>query len=776
MDGLLKISSLIRFFLISVLTVVVLAGCSGTDSGSSDDAGAAPTTPTNPGSPFSISVSLVDPDGEATTNVSSAKPGTLTAILRNNGVPVSSELMTFSLNGDIGELLPVAGTALTGPNGAASIVLNAGAEEGAGTVTVTAENLGTTGRLSFAVSVSVIAASMEAPTVFPQVLSASGTAVVEVIINQTVNGFTSPITESVEVKFDSGCVQRGEAVIDAVVDTVDGVARATYEDNGCGTEDNISVTAVVGSQLLSRLVSLSVQKADVGSIQFLSATPEILFVTGSGGEELSRVKFVVRDGIGNFSRDTTVNFQLNTIAGDISLLHSQAQTNSLGEVVAFVQSGRVNGVVSVLASIPNSGVAATSSRNLVILRGVPTQQGFSIAVDNFNPEGLNADGEEVTVTASLSDRFTSGVPDGTVVGFRAEFGVIVGAGGSESCSTVNSRCSVTWRSQGSREPLPFRDPGAITRQLGDGITPCLDDLGNTTDLNNDSTPGFVPCIFNAFHPKDAANAESYSGLGQVYGNRVTIMGFVAGEESFTDSNDDGLFNIGESFEDLTEPFLDHNEDQVYGNTLGNGLPATNASTYNDPADADDDSNDDCYDGSGDACFQAGGDNDEFVDGLSGAINEFDVGNGIYNGSLCAIEGEECTTDLALIWRETVILQSGSFAKIGLIEEGLNASVKGNYFQDVDLSGDGKIIVAYVSDIHNGRMPSGTTITLSGNGTIKGPNSCTVNSSNAIGITKCSFAIAKDVSSINQDNSHAVLTVRTPNDVVTTARILVKELR
>ena len=172
MDGLLKISLLMRLFLISVLTVFVLTGCSGTDSGSSEETGdsgqvVTPTIPTNPGSPYTISVSLADLDGATTTNVSSAKPGTLTAILRNNGEPVSSELLVFSLNSDVGELLPLAGTALTDSSGAASIVLNAGAAEGAGTVIVTAENVGASGRLSFAVSVSVVAASMEAPTVTP---------------------------------------------------------------------------------------------------------------------------------------------------------------------------------------------------------------------------------------------------------------------------------------------------------------------------------------------------------------------------------------------------------------------------------------------------------------------------------------------------------------------------------------------------------------------------------------------------------------------------------
>jgi len=774
MDWLHRAQSFIRVFLLSVFTVFFLSACDGADSGGSDDSSDSGqvTTPTIPttSSPYSVSVRMVDADGSVATSVGVATPGTVTATLLNGGEPVASELVLFSLSSNIAELLPVAGTALTNAAGVASIVLQAGSDEGAGTITATAVNVNASNKLSFAVSASTVEAAMVAPSVTPLVISSSGTAVVEVLINQVVDGVASPISETVKVQFDSECVQVGDASIDAEVSTVGGVARATYEDNGCGKTDTIGVTAIVGSQLLSGLVTLDVQKAGIGSIEFVSAEPNVLFIVGSGGPEISKVKFLVKDEIGNVSRDTLVGFKLHTTAGGVSLLHAEAQTNSQGEVTAFVRTGTVGGVVSIEASVIDSpNVAPTLSRDLVILRGVPTRETFSIAVDNFNPEALIVDGAEVEVTAYLGNHFRSGVPDGTVVGFRTEFGVIVGnADGGEGCSTVNSKCSVIWRSQGSRSPLPFRDTSAITRKLGDRISECRDDSDALTDLNNDVTSGFVPCIYNGFHPATAARSSFFSGLGQVYGNRVSIMGFVAGEESFSDSNGDGLFNANEAFEDISEPFLDENEDSVYGNKLGNGQPSTNASTsaVNE---------NECYDGSGNICFQPGGDNEEFVDNTGMANQQFDLKDGQYNGSLCAVEGDGCTKELGLIWRDTVILQSGSNAVIGLIEEGLNPGVKSNYFQDVDLSGDGKVIVAYVADRHNGRMPNGTTITLSGNGDIQGSNTCTVVNSPLVGITSCSFALKRARAALDQDDSHAVLTVTSPGGVETTARIMVREL-
>jgi hypothetical protein len=82
---------------------------------------------------------------------------------------------------------------------------------------------------------------------------------------------------------------------------------------------------------------------------------------------------------------------------------------------------------------------------LTVTTGIPDQNSISLSMDKFAPEGLEHDGETVTVTVRLGDRFNNPVPDGTVVNFTSEGGQI-----QSSCQTVDSGCSVVWTSQAPR--------------------------------------------------------------------------------------------------------------------------------------------------------------------------------------------------------------------------------------------------------------------------------------------------------------------------------------
>ncbi|XQF90066.1 hypothetical protein ACOBV8_16420 [Pseudoalteromonas espejiana] len=62
-------------------------------------------------------------------------PLTISATLTNNGKLVTGEVISFSLNGEIGLLDPVSGTVLTNADGVASISLTAGDTAGAGIIT-----------------------------------------------------------------------------------------------------------------------------------------------------------------------------------------------------------------------------------------------------------------------------------------------------------------------------------------------------------------------------------------------------------------------------------------------------------------------------------------------------------------------------------------------------------------------------------------------------------------------------------------------------------------
>ena len=706
---------------------------------------------------INLSLALVDSSGNPTSNVSGANPGTLQATLTNGGNPSTGVLVTFSLSGGVGQLNPASGTALTDANGVASIILQSGSTEGAGTVTATIEG-NISQSIDFSVSISATDVAMSAPTISPASIGANGTATVEVTITETTGGTTSPLNETATVQFTSECVQQGTATLDTNVDTVSGVARSTYKDQGCGITDTISISSTVGQTLLTQTGTIDVQAASAGSIEFVSASPANIALQGTGGSgrsETSTVTFRVIDSIGNPVQNVGVNFSLTTSVGGLTIspdtsVEGPAQTDTDGRVDVIVQSGTIPTPVRVVASLGSDDTISTVSDELVISTGVADYNSLSLSASSLQPEGWNIDGTESEIIARASDHFNNPVPDGTAISFVTEFGSI-----EPSCTTVNGLCSVTWTSGEPRTPLPvLRDANAITRRIGDvAVSECAEAGGADSNLN----AAGLPCFYINATSATTTEPANYGGLGQVYGNRVTIRATILGEESFTDSNANGQFDDGEAFTDLTEAFTDDNEDGVFNGKLADGSPA--------PGAADVDAK--CY-GTGNTteCYQVGGDNEEYVDFNSNQT--FDLGNDIYNGVLCPVASENagiCSRQLLTIWKNITILQAGSSARIGLIESGLDNTDSANYFLDTALPAT---FIAHVADLHNGSMPNGTVIEFeAGNGRIVGPSQCIVGNSSEFGINSCSVSVTPDTT---PSTGPLIVSVTTPSGAVTTASI------
>ena len=133
---------------------------------------------------------------------------------------------------------------------------------------------------------------------------------------------------------------------------------------------------------------------------------------------------------------------------------------------------------------------------------------------------------DVTMTVFIGDRDSQLLTDSHTVFFNAEYGLI-----DPSCVTVNGSCSVTW--------------SAIKRPDAGGPG---DDM------------------------------------------RVTIIAYTIGEESFTDTNGNGVFDDADStFTDIEEPYIDADESNSF--TMGdvivdvvNGNDATGANQTHDIGD------------------------------------------------------------------------------------------------------------------------------------------------------------------------------------------------
>ncbi|NKF50423.1 hypothetical protein G3R49_07520 [Shewanella sp. WXL01] len=611
-----------------------------------------------------VSLALTDTDGNSIQNITTLKPGRLTATVTGITKPT---IVTFAA--DIGDL-PIK-TAVTDAEGKAVVDIYAGSELGAGEVTATlpTNESGTT-------IVVVGATNVEMGSGDPFVegvaqvstadLSAGGTATVTVLIQDDEG---NPFTQPVDVNFSSTCATKNpaQAVISSPVSSSNGVATSTYLAQGCVGEDQINVTANAGGISLSAVGTINVLAADVGSIVFVSAEPENISILGTGGDESSTVKFKVLDENGNPVANQSVSFELNTNVGGVGITPLVATTNNEGVVQTVVTSGSVATSLRVTATVENGVVPAISSQSkqLIVSTGIPDQDSFSLSAEVLNAEGWDIDGTEVVITARMADAFNNPVPDGTTVSFTTEGGSI-----EDACQTVKGVCSVMWTSQ-----LPRPDGQSI--------------------IGGDGSQVRVPNSSLIYYPTLDIYGNVY---GQKYGGRATITATAIGEESFPDHNGNGRFDAdemdaflnqtdvtGQSF-DLDDAYNDYNEDTVFNPQPANQLPG-----------------------------QAGGELEELIDFNSNG--QFDQADGLYNGVLCSTPAHAGCADgvtnskSLFVRRSLVMVMSGSAAFATPANEiwiddrdGLNQG------GSIDIVGKGAASVKFtISDRHNQQMPAGTIV-------------------------------------------------------------------
>ena len=250
------------------------------------------------------------------------------------------------------------------------------------------------------------------------------------------------------------------------------------------------------------------------SIQFVSATPKQIGIKGFGMNESSRLTFLLEDQKGNLMPNETISFSLNTSIGGIKLSNTTATTDESGLAYVYVNSGNVATNVRVMAKLDSNPDIFTQSDNLVISTGVADQNSFTLYADTLNPEALEWNNEEVTISVIASDHFNNPVPDGTSVSFMAEGGQI-----EPSCLIQDGRCSVTWRSS---QPRP--SDGRVT------ILATMLGEESFTDLNGNGI-------------KD--DGDLFDDRGEAYLDSNENGRYDAGSEEFKDFNQNGIRDAGD---------------------------------------------------------------------------------------------------------------------------------------------------------------------------------------------------------------------------------------
>ncbi|MBH0029846.1 Ig-like domain-containing protein [Pseudoalteromonas sp. SWYJZ98] len=622
----------------------------------------------------------------------------------NSTTPLTQTLVTATTT--IGAISPTTGTAITDSNGIALLDIVPGLDVGAGEITVSVLDSNLT--KAFQIAAVDIEISISSSIADDELLAAGATALVSIEITKDGELYTTPLT----VEFTSGCVSSEQASIDETVTSIGGFARSTYRPLTCVGGDIITATVITGGDTVSANTTINVSPANIGFLQFIDVTEPVIALKGTGGAdrtEISEVTFKLVDSNGNDLASRTVNFELSTAVGGITLGTASAITNASGEVKTSVLSGSIATPVRVIASSEeevggNTVIVTAPSDILVVSTGIADQNSFSLSRSIFNPHALNVDGNTVAVNARLADHFNNPVPDGTAVTFITEGGVI-----EPSCTTTNGACSVTWTSS---NPRPFTDSmyENTIAQKCDGGLPCP--LGI---LNNDLT------------------------IDLPLGGRATVHAYAIGEETFSDLNGNGYFDSEDFFDDLfdiPEAFIDNNEDGTFGGK-------------------------DCSDGT-DPCSRDNSTGDEFEEFVDFDGNgSWTTQNGLYNGLLCREEDETaglCSRQLVNVFQNQEIVMSGDAAFFRLVTYADDCSaIAGVTASEVHINSDpasplvrrsqadptsqqmcqvseidltqsptgtsSVSLIMYIADMYNNPMPAGTEVTIStDNGEITGETS------------------------------------------------------
>jgi hypothetical protein len=277
----------------------------------------------------------------------------------------------------------------------------------------------------------------------------------------------------------------------------------------------------------------------------------------------------------------------------------------------------------------------------------------------------------------MSDMFDLPVPNGTLAEFSTEYGVI-----DSSCRTgvqngaritgaptINAgECSVLWTSQDPRVPTLVQDQNAVQTILNNPGYDCDSHNGNSG-----------PCPDN---------------LGYTNGGRSTVLVTAVGQESFVDTNGNGIMDPEEKnrFTNLPEAFLDNNEDEAYTPYLC------------DPANGPVPPLAQCRAGS----------EEDFIDFNANGGYDLNDDPAQYNGLACPTSGDGvyCSRELVDVRADNVLILSAPDLNVGKFWDII--LVNGATVASGGTKG-GVTYKAYISDLYNNRPPAGSTVSVSVSG-------------------------------------------------------------
>jgi hypothetical protein len=305
--------------------------------------------------------------------------------------------------------------------------------------------------------------------------------------------------------------------------------------------------------------------------------------------EITTLRFRATDSRGLAQAGTTVTFREQSDVPGVTIITQEAVTN-VGDGIASMQivaTGRVASVVivataddKVAVSPPISFAGSTASAKQFTFqcgKFSGDASGGLHALGAFDETRYLIAGVKARCIAHVADRNGDGIA-GSQVSFITEAGTV--GPNATSVSDVVGNAEILYKTS---YPLPLEtDPGVFSfttnndaTHTGEFLAPLwmhpfywaenpIRDYGT---IINPQDPRPEPRRLDPLRANKVNNPRD---------NLVAMIAVTTGEESFEDNNNNGTFDVGEPFADLTEPFVDYNDNATWDNnerfvdTNGNG--------------------------------------------------------------------------------------------------------------------------------------------------------------------------------------------------------------
>ena len=510
----MKIFKYFLFGLVAALLVAWGAGGGGGGDASStgDDTPGGDTTGGGTTGASTLSLAIVDKDGNTVTNnsISNGANYYVYSVVKNGaGASVQNALVTFTVS-DTSVVTLVSSSTLTGSSGVAQVQIRPSGYS-SGTAILTASTKVNATTVTASLNLQTAASNVTLDTMAAASINLSSFQNTAVTVKGYIDGVSAG-TGAVSANFTASCGTFSP--ITSYSDST-GTITSTYQSGGTCAGDVTLTATPVGSSLSSKTATVTVATAAASAVNFVGASVPLLVSKSVGGQySRSRLTFKVIDsgGAGMNAQKLSAVLAPSSIAAGITFedgttVPQTLTTISDGTAAVGVIAGNLFTSVLVTATLSTDATKSATSYGVSVTSGKAAQDRISVSAQSLSMEAWNIDGVTNSINVIVSDRLSNPLPKGTLVNFVSNGGVITGkdASGAAARGTCAlselSQCSVTY-----------------------------------TSSNGTSRP---------------ANG------------RIAILAYMAGEESFVDVGGNNMWDAGEVFYPVGRPFIDANENGLF---------------------------------------------------------------------------------------------------------------------------------------------------------------------------------------------------------------------